>query len=54
MQSGYFCQYEAGGMGIESISEKSDEIVQKVLRNGQLFIIRNGVTYTADGIIYHL
>lgn len=50
MQSGYFCLYEDGGLGIEYVPEKSDEIVQKVLRNGQLFIIRNGVTYTADGI----
>ena len=54
MQSGYFCLYEDGGSGIEYVPEKSDEIEQKVLRDGQLFIIRNGVTYTADGIICHL
>ena len=51
MQGGYFCQYEApSAEGFESVHDKSDEIVQKVLRGGQLFILRNGVTYTAGGI----
>jgi len=52
IQSGYFCRYEAPDSSSDTeniMPDNAGQCVQKVLRNGQIYIIRNGVTYTVDG-----
>ena len=49
INAGYFCSYE-GAQAIDQIPEESGRKASKVLSNGQLLIIRNGETYTLQGI----
>ena len=49
INSGYFCQYKAPvGEGTEQVSETRP--AQKILRDGVLYIRRDGVDYTVQGL----
>ena len=50
INSGYFCSYEAPqDQAIEQTDEESAKGVQKVIRHGNLLILRNGEAYTIQG-----
>ena len=48
--SGYFLQYESpSGMGVEQTADEKTA-AQKIVRDGHILILRNGNTYTMQGI----
>ena len=49
IEKGYFCLY-SDGEGIEITQAEDSSKVQKILRNGVLYIRREGAMYTLDGI----